>query len=97
MNEVPRTSSYRVDGCSRVGEAAGDEVSPACLRAQRDDEVPEEIVEHAAVDEQEDGATAVLAVVPQDVGYIEQVDVLGLLNTRSSPVRHGDIVQEGKS
>jgi hypothetical protein len=82
-------------------EAAGEEVSPDCC----DDDVPEHdcgcgAVQQLAegdVDEQEVPAAAVLTMVPHDVGSIEQVDVLGLLNTEYSPVRHGDGVQQGNS
>jgi hypothetical protein len=49
------------------------------------------------VNVEDDRATDVLAMVPHDVGSIEQVDILGLLNTKYSPVCNGDSMQQGNS
>jgi ribosomal protein L18E len=46
---------------------------------------------HDSIQEQEDHVVVVMAMVQHDASAIEQVDVLRLLNTRSSPVRHGDV------
>jgi hypothetical protein len=84
--------TYGSNARSLQHEAAGEEVSPDC----HDDDVPEHGCGHGAVqqlaegdvDEQEDRAVAEMTMVPHDIGSIEQVDALGLLNTEYSPVHH---------
>jgi hypothetical protein len=49
------------------------------------------------VNVEDDRATDVLAMVLHDIGSIEQVDILRLLNTKYSPVCIGDSMQQGNS
>jgi hypothetical protein len=45
----------------------------------------------------DDHAADVLAMVLHDIGSIEQVDILGLLNIEYSPVCNRDSMQQGNS
>jgi hypothetical protein len=46
---------------------------------------------HSSIQEQQDRIAAVMAMVQHDASAIEQIDVMGLLNTRSSAVQLGDV------
>jgi hypothetical protein len=46
---------------------------------------------------EDDRAANVLDMVPHDICSIEQVDILGLLNTEYSPVHNRDNMQQGNS